>query len=154
MLTPFQRLLYCSWPAYNSDNVLLAASGPTILVFNAARGNLISRWSHATPLNANDFSKEIKREREYEPDAVGPPDKKRKLSQDGDVSEAPSAEIVVENNSGKSKRPRNVPILVPSIICMCGTSNNKHIIVVTGEDKAIHVLEVLDNGTLKQLSRR
>ena len=154
MLTPFPHLLYCSWPGNKGGNVLLAASGSKALVFNIANGNLISQWSHTTPLNANDFSKEVKRECENEFTTAEPPEKRRKLSYDGEISEAPSTEIVVENNSGKSRRPKNVPILVPSIIKICATSNNKYLVVVTGEDKSIHVLELLEDGTLKHLSRR
>ena len=151
---PFHRLLYCSWPTTKRKDVLLAASGPTILAFNVADGSLISKWSHATPLNANDFSKEIGVECTDGFGASQSPDKKRKLSNDSEVSEAPSTEIVVENSNGKSKRPKTVPVLIPSVACMCGTSDNRYFVVITGEDKAVHVLEMLDDGSLRQLSRR
>ena len=43
---------------------------------------------------------------------------------------------------------------LPTIISITPTSDQTRVVVVTGEDKCVHVFTVLENGTLEQLSRR
>lgn len=148
MLTPFQRLLYCSASGSRKLDFILAASGPTIRSFNVEDGTLVSSWSHLAP------SADHKAPSEEHVDGTEPPEKRRKLSNDRGGSETPSTEIVVEGQSQRRPRPKHKAPLVPSVISLSGTLGDDHVIAVTGEDKSLRVLELLRDGRLNQLSQR
>ena len=151
MLTPFQRLLYCSQQSSTHLNVLLAASGPSIRVFAAEDGTFISKWSHVETPEGE------KNPRDRSPgshDAKEPPLKKKKLSGGDDAASDTSVEVVVEDGSKRRRKPKRKPFSIPSVVLLIATTDGKYIVAVTGEDKTIRVLELLGNGTLKQLSQR
>ncbi|MCJ1328878.1 tRNA (guanine-N(7)-)-methyltransferase non-catalytic subunit trm82 [Thelotrema lepadinum] len=159
MLTPIQRLLYCSRQGSGRLNVLLAASGPSIRTFNAD-GICISKWSHLEP------NKDIKGTRDRSPgshegkesyeekDSEALPGKRRRLSDAGNASEASSVEVVVENGRKKRRKSKRKDLLIPSVVNLTATSDGKHVVAVTGEDKSLRVLELLENGVLNQISQR
>ena len=151
MITPFQRLLYCSARGARKADFILAASGPTIRSFNIEDGSLVFSWSHLAPSASK---KATSKEHANGEDSNEPPEKRRKLSSDEVESETPSTEIVVEGQSQRRRRPKRKAPLVPSIISLCSTSDGNHVVAVTGEDKCLRVLELLHDGRLNQLSQR
>ena len=154
MLTPFQRLLYCSRQGSRRLNVLLAASGPTIRLFNALDGMFISKWSHLEPTETKQAARDRSPGSHDDKGSEGPPGKRRKLSNDSAPSEASSVEVVVDNGGKKRRKSKRKDFLIPSVTSLTVTSDGKHVIAVTGEDKSLRVLELLDNGVLKQISQR
>ena len=144
MLTPFQKLLY---NGFGSRKVLIAASGPCLRSFDYLSGHIISRWSYldlGTPTNSK--LSELHDEDEHSPR------KKCKLDS-GDASGSESAEILIENGSGRRK-PKRHGFIVPCITHLTGTADGRHIVIVTGEDKAIRVLKMNEKGELHQFSQR
>ena len=154
MLHPFQRLLHCSQQDPDRLKVLLAASGPTIHVFNADDGTLITRWSHIEAAESNKTTRDRSPGSHNDEDGNEPSVKRRKLSGGEDAASDVSVEVVVEDGPSKRRKPKRKPFLIPSIMSLAATANGKHVIAVTGEDKSLRVLELLGNGTLKQLSQR
>jgi tRNA (guanine-N(7)-)-methyltransferase subunit TRM82 len=152
MLTPFQRLLLCNREGSELQTVLLAASGPSIRTFNPNNGSFISKWSHLDVSEANSSSHDGSKV-SHEEEREGPPEKRRKVDEE-EVSDTPSAEIVVENGTRRRRKPRRPAFTTPMITHLCSTSNGRYIVAVTGEDKCIRVLELLEDGRLSQLSQR
>lgn len=149
MPAPFLRLL--STPSWGSKNlkVVLAASGPSLFCFNSADGTLLSRWSH--------ISSHAKSGSGNEEDGIERPSKRQRLSteaEDEDLSDAPSPVVTVDDpNAQKPRRKKKKALPLPSVIKLTASSDGKHVVVVTNEDKTIRVLEMLD-GQLRQLSER
>ena len=152
MLTPFQRLLYCTRVTQNLPSLLLAASGPTVRAFNAVDGTYISKWTHLKAPET--LSRSHDRSPGLEDYQEAPPGKRRKLSEEPEVSDASSTEIVVENGSNRRRKPKRQAFTIPSVTHLCGTADGKYVVAVTGEDKCVRVLEMLENGSLKQISER
>ena len=153
MLTPIQRLLYCSRQGSSRLNVLLAASGPSIRTFNND-GTCISKWSHLEPAESTKNTRDRSPGSHEGKDSEVPPGKRRKVSDAGNASEASSVEVVVENGRKKRRKSKRKDLMVPSVINLIATSDGKHVVAVTGEDKSLRVLELLENGALKQISQR
>ena len=160
MLTPFQRLLYCSRaradPGYNL-NVLLAASGPSIRTFNASDGTYISKWSHLEPESQPNENAHDRSAGSHAGDDASeePYTKRRKLENEGKAEESEvSVEVVVEEGSGKKKKRKRKAFQIPSVVNLTATADGKHVVAVTGEDKSVRVLELLEDGSLKQISQR
>lgn len=149
MPAPFLRLLLTpSWGPKNLK-VVLAASGPALFCFNFADGSLLSRWSHLSPT--------VRSEPVDDSDGAERPSKRRRLSADGeeeDGSDAQSPIVVVNDaNAQKPRRKKKKAPPLPSVIKLTASSDGRHVVVVTGEDKTIRVLEMLD-GQLSQISER
>ena len=149
MLNPFQCVLFCSRLKQGLPSIVLAASGSSIYSIGSSDGALLSIWPKRTHLEKSvpADSDEVISER---------PEKRRKLSVAAS-SESSSAEIVVENG-GKKKRSRARARLMgadfPAIIKLISTSSGKHAVAVTGEDKCIRVFDILDDGSIEQISER
>lgn len=154
MLTPFQRLLYCSRQGSSPLNVLLAASGPSIRVFNADDSTFISRWSHIEPPRSEKKTRDRSPGSHDENSLEGPPGKRKKLFNDDNPSDTPSVEVVAEGGRKKRPKAKRQDFSIPSVALLTATTDGKYIIAVTGEDKYVRVLELLEDGTLKQLSQR
>ena len=144
MLTPFQKLLQYTIRGASTWNVLLAASGPCLRVFDSQTGQYISKWSHLLDQAPGSQDGEL---------LEGSPAKKRKLD-NGNSSDTPSAEIVTENGPGTRRRPVRHGFTIPCITHLMGTADGKHVVVVTGEDKSVRVLSMSERGVLHQLSQR
>lgn len=143
MLTPFQRLLQYSIHGASPRNILLAASGPCLRVFDTQTGQYISKWSHLPDQSTGP---------ENDEPLEGSPAKRRKLDT-GNTSDTPSAEIVIENGSGRRKPVRH-GFTIPCITHLLGTTDGKHVVIVTGEDKSLRVLSMSEQGILNQFSQR
>lgn len=157
---PYQCLKQCG-------NLLVAARGPSIDIFNIKDGSYLSTWKCPIPesieistkvgVDAKDGDPEQKLETSSPDiilDAATPPAKRRKLS----AGEETGKTIVVHpgKRNTKSNTPSSKVFEPSSITNLITTNDQRHVIAVTGEDKAIRVLKWESDAdrSLKQLSER
>lgn len=161
--------------------VLFAARSGQIHTFNLADGSLISTWKHpdvekvanAVRTIAEDEKIEqaagaaqIAQNEEAQAEGEGPPAKRQKTTSDEDLSASKVTEKLAKEDesagqSGKKKwkknkgssRRQHVPNR-PLITHMLGTADGKHLLAISGHDKAIWVFEHDGAGNLTQLSQR
>ena len=149
MLGPFRSLHYCSRSANQISDILLAASGCSILSFDVDSGSLLSTWPSPRPSEAilidNHDSEETESERQA---------KRRKVALSRDVSNSDSAEIVVENKFDTTSNPTTDGVPSSNVVKIVSSADSKYIVAVTAEDKSIRVFELLDTGNLLQISVR
>ncbi|PQE03357.1 hypothetical protein CJF30_00005521 [Rutstroemia sp. NJR-2017a BBW] len=151
---PYQCLKQCG-------NLLVAARGSSIDIFDIKDGSYLSTWkspilgSTGSSTQAGDDTKGGDPEQKSETsspdivlDAATPPAKRRKLSIGEEVQQG--------KKSAKSNTPAPKAFEPSSIINLTTTNDQRHVIAVTGEDKAIRVLrwEDDDGSSLRQLSER
>lgn len=154
MLLPFQCVASCK----NQEglDIILAASGAWIYVFNASDGVNSFQWSHTIAQSRlNTSLEDIRNDLSGATDAeVERPGKRRKLSDADDASESTSTEIVVDgpDQPRRKRKAKNLP--TPAVIKLVATLSGRYVVAVTGEDKCIRVLEVMADGGLNQLSER
>ena len=157
MLPPFQKILYCRSQNTADAGVILLASGPSIYAFRAAGGKILSEWSvgNVSEHQHNQGKAEIPSD-EAEDQSGGPPAKKRKVKKDGNATDASSdnTEIFTENGKDTKHPPKKKLNLLPSISHLQSSRDGQRVIVATGEDKAIRVLELSEDGRLSALSER
>lgn len=140
---PFQCIRHIERRLAGLQNLLLASSGPKIYSYAAGDGKRLSVW----PQNADEKSKNSTEAPTAGP-STEPPEKKRKMSASGDDTAEDSKNA--SQASGDHQPPvawSNIPLLVP-------TTNAKHLVAVTAEDKCVRVLGVGEDGILQQLSAR
>ena len=146
---PFQKL--CHVPKTSGrSSLLLAAAGPTIFVFTAVNGSLLN---HVPPVVETDPEKELD---EDEFAAVPNAAKRRKLDHPAlsrDESED-SVEIVAERRKGERRKPKVENSKLPNVSHLVATSDGRHIIAVTTEDKSINIYSLMDSGQLTLISQR
>lgn len=140
MLFPFQSLLHCEILSRQSARFLLAASGPRLLSFDIATGELKSSWSSRRELGNVDVDER--------------PLKRLRRSDSQQSSRSSSAEIVVQEFKGSKSRRKEQPLNEPNILKLAKTADNGHIVAVTGEDKCIRVFRFSHDGILSHLSAR
>ncbi|PQE10143.1 hypothetical protein CJF31_00004087 [Rutstroemia sp. NJR-2017a BVV2] len=157
---PYQCLKQCG-------NLLVAARGSSIDIFDIKDGSYLSTWKSPIPgstessTQAGDDTKDGDPEQKSETsspdivlDAATPPAKRRKLS----IGEETGKSVVVQQGkkSAKSNTPASKAFEPSSITNLTTTNDQRHVIAVTGEDKAIRVLkwEDDDGSSLRQLSER
>lgn len=148
MLGPFQSLHYCSRSAHQKSDVLLAASGSSILSFDVDTGSLLSTWPSPGPyetLSTDKHDCETESERQA---------KRRKVVLPRDASSSDSAEIVVENKLDTESLPITDSVSSSNVVKIVSSADSKYIVVVTAEDKSIRVFELLEAGNLLQISVR
>ncbi|KAM3066026.1 tRNA (guanine-N(7)-)-methyltransferase non-catalytic subunit trm82 [Clarireedia jacksonii] len=157
---PYQCLKQCG-------NLLVAARGSSIDIFDIKDGSYLSTWmppisespeilTHVgEDMNGNDSQQKSQTSSpDIILDAATPPAKRRKLS----VGEEIGTTTVVQQ--GKKNAKNNTPaskVSEPSSVTNLTTTNDRrHVIAVTGEDKAIRVFEWENSAgcSLKQLSER
>ena len=155
MLPPYQCLLFCSKHHDRQNGIVLGASASSIYSFSASNGSFLSEWSAVTPERPRKVSQsEVSSKGTGEGNDGEHRQKRRKLSTPGDYSDSTSAEIILDNDglerreSGALKDPKL------SILKLAGTSDGEYVIAVTGEDKCIRVLKLLEEGELQTLSER
>ena len=88
------------------------------------------------------------------PDDSERPSKRQKVSLARDESSNSATEIVVARDSDNDESSVPQRVLKPLVIKLSGTSNGRHVVAVTGEDKCIRVFDLAADGTLMQLSQR
>ncbi|CZR50589.1 related to tRNA (guanine-N(7)-)-methyltransferase subunit trm82 [Phialocephala subalpina] len=163
MRMPYQCMTRCG-------DILVAARGSSIDSFRFQDGSLLSTWKPpssqdgqgskapetvaeiTTKLDSRNSESSV----EIALDAASPPAKKRKLSKSEESPGHP------ERKNGKKKQNNRASALSSgletlAVIILASTTDGRHVIAVTGEDKSIRVFEnVVKDGTqeLKQLSQR
>ena len=151
MLNPFQCVHFCLRCHPKLPLIVLAASGSSIYSFDSSNGALLSVWPERASTGAR-----------AKADTSGPsdiiserPGKRRKLSAAAS-SESSSAEIVVENGKKSKKRSKGKFMGggIPAVIKLIGSSDGRRAVAVTGEDKCIRVFDILDDGSIEQMSER
>ena len=151
MMHLFQCLLVCRLDAPGTSNVLLAASRSRIFVFSLSSGNLITTWqSSQKPAAAS--SKVEKTLPEYH----GPerPAKRLKKCTPNEGSDTSSTEIVTGDAQTKPIKSSKPQTGNANVIKLIGTSDGRHVVAVTDEDKCVRVLHLDLHGRLQQLSDR
>lgn len=160
MRIPYQCMTRCG-------DILVAARGSSIDAFKLQDGSILSTWTaSASPKAelASDSTTNLAAQTTKSSSIDGaldttPPAKKRKLSPT-DQSPVP-AQVEVKNEKRKqNNRSSSVSsgLNAPAVIVLASTTDGKHVIAVTGEDKCIRVFEHVkgkdDGQRLKQLSQR
>ncbi|TVY49927.1 tRNA (guanine-N(7)-)-methyltransferase non-catalytic subunit trm82 [Lachnellula cervina] len=174
MQMPYQCIEKCG-------NLLVAARGSNIELFNLSDGSFISTWRCPTTqgtLKAKPPVKEITPKLENQDsksssvditiETSSPPTKRRKLSA-GDDQDKNSTKEPKEDNKGGNKQTKKEKkqnnrldsvasgLEAPAVIALAVTSDAQHVIAITGEDKSVRVfsLKSQDGLThLNQLSQR
>jgi len=152
---PFQRL-YLLKQEQHGKTILLAAAGSSIISFDAEDGKLLSRW----PLGESEELEGDGRQSGSELEQNGKRAIKRRKIDSNGASKPPrqeseeSVEIVAERQKGQRRKSKIVDDKAPKVSIVTGTSDGQYLVVATAEDKAIRVLEVVENGMLKQRSIR
>lgn len=149
MLGPFRSLHYCFRSASQNSDVLLAASGCSILSFDVDSGSLLSTWPSPRLSEALSTDTDDCGETESERQA-----KRQKLALPRDVSGSDSAEIVVENKLDTEPIPITDGLPSSHVVKIVSSADSKYIVAATAEDKSIRVFELLDAGNLLQISVR
>lgn len=156
MAHPYQCLLYCRRPEETISQILIAASGPYLHVFDVLNGQNLSSWSSTggtLPVSqkngaANAFAGRDNTEEDAN-DGLQRSPKRRKLSPGPNIStESSSTEILVDNGDPGSNLHSN------PVIKLAASLDGHYIVAVTGEDKCLRVLELLGDGTTRQISER
>ena len=161
MRHPYQCLLYCCRPDQADAGILVAASGPYIHTFSFLHGKHLSSWrlkqdSVYASWEMKGAKVNVANFKERDPpgqEASSRPQKRRKLSSSRDDSGS-SAEIVVDSGGANGQDPIKKPLVSSPIIKLAGSSDGRHVVAVTGEDKCIRVFKLLNSGALVQLSER
>jgi tRNA (guanine-N(7)-)-methyltransferase subunit TRM82 len=155
---PYQCMVQCG-------NLLIAARGSSIDSFRD--GSLLSTWKcpsieiagHSKP-SPEVTTKLATQNSEASPIEIitdsAPPTKKRRLS-----SSEPVVASKVSKEKNKRQNNRSDAVLsgleAPAVIALAITTDYRHVIVVTGEDKSIRVFEnTQEDGVheLKELNQR
>lgn len=140
--------------------MLFAATGACLNTFDISTGSKISRWSYTNEgdltTRATDLEAPNLLSQKSETSSIDivlesePPSKKRRLSGSENEDEAAIKEKAPRR---KQKRPTQKPSAA-NIVALTCTSDGQYVVVVTGEDKTVRVLEHDGHGVLKQLSTR
>jgi tRNA (guanine-N(7)-)-methyltransferase subunit TRM82 len=144
------------------DSIVFAARSGRIESFNLHDGSHLSTWIHPDTEKFIDSIKPIDQEILEDTPTSEPPAKRQKTSEsdEGAASNSRKDEQTPDEaqagGSGKNgpKQPKPKREDRPVIIQIMGTSDGKHIIAVSGHDKAIWVFENTGAGQLKELSKR
>lgn len=176
MSMPYQCIRRCR-------NLLVAARGSSIDIFNPGDGSLRSTWKCPSVQEGNDSKPNTTSQVSEKPlngletqrsessiDVAlesPPPAKRRKLSaagEEGPHQNAPSKEHEMKKDQkGNKKGNKRLEAVVsgletPAVIALAATEDGRHVIAVTGEDKSIRVFENSVDGSgrqcLKQVSQR
>ena len=131
---PFQCILYIERRLTGSHNLFIAAAGPKLYTYAANSGQRLSIWP------------QDKKENVYTGQGLpSHPEKKRKISPTEDGKDTTTT---LESDDAQFEITwSNIPILK-------STTNGNYLVLVTGEDKCIRVLEIGEHGILQQLSSR
>ncbi|KAI9931622.1 WD repeat-containing protein 4 [Aspergillus wentii] len=143
---PFHCVRFIKRQQSGAQNLLVATAGPKIYSFAAESGQRLAVWPQDVEPSKEDSSKDIGTE--ASPEDQTPPEKKIKVtpSTDQTAGEDP------KSTSQESKKPKtpawsSIPLLIAS-------SDGKHVVALTSEDKCLRVFAVGEDGSLQQLSER
>ncbi|CAL3964108.1 unnamed protein product [Diplocarpon coronariae] len=171
---PYQCMVTCG-------DGLVAARGSSIDSFNLQSGSLLSTWtcpasqeskkesdSPAQSSEKHEASSTHPEIAEVLVEETGPPSKKRKLSNDpekGHQSPAPKDQKLDQKRGNKERKQKqnyrsvavSTGLETPAVIALAATTDGRHVIAVTGEDKSIRVFDRIEEGgvqKLQQISQR
>ena len=165
MKLPFQCVLA-------SSEVLFAARGSDLHTFNISNGSYISSWRHPTGNKADAKTKDTEKGNEAPVSAAalsqgspeqeqGPPAKRVRLEDTPESTQEQSQENSkngeTKGNGKKSNRRAEAvsgPLEFPLIHYLTATTDGRHIVAVSAQDKTIWVFEHDLQGYIKQLSQR
>lgn len=132
---PFQSLELVKRQSQGLSNVLVASAGPHIYSYAAESGQRLAVWpqhvetSHAAASGPTSTSEN-----------QAPPEKRIKLS-------SPETESEDKPSANTSLTWTNIPMVL-------ATSDGKHVVALTAEDKCIRVFSLSEDGKFKELSSR
>ena len=137
---PIQSLKIVKRQLQGLANVLVASAGPYLYTYIAESGQRLATW----PQNVETSHGAAFASTTSEDQA--PPEKKIKLSSPESETEG---KIAVTSNNSVNSSPTwtNIPIVL-------ATSDGKHVVALTAEDKCIRVFNLSEDGKLKELSSR
>ena len=125
MKAPFHRLLLVQRNEPEAQSCLVAATGASLWVFNGTTGGLLSKWPA----------------RVAAADEGRPPKRRKTVDADETASSNPSKAEALPSRSS----------FITNLIT---TSDGRHMVASTAEDKLICVFQLSNDGMLRQLSKR
>jgi tRNA (guanine-N(7)-)-methyltransferase subunit TRM82 len=150
---PFQKL--CSIGQTSEDVfIILAASASHIFSLNLYSASILGIWPPDG--NRHDHSNGLASKDSHErPEDDISPNKRQKLSTGNDGSDSSdSVEIVSERAKGQRRKAKVLTSNLPKVSHLIATTDKKHVVAVTAEDKCIRTFEINQSGGLKPLSER
>ncbi|CAI7590963.1 unnamed protein product [Penicillium manginii] len=135
---PFQCLNYTKQQSSSSAGFLIASAGRRLYSYAAANGQCLDVWPKTVQSSSESASE----------DQV-PAEKRRKLSTAPDDQNEESKEKPSTKKAPGNQLPEwtNIPILLTS-------SDGKHVVAVTADDKCIRVFSLSEDGKLDEISSR
>ncbi|PBP24629.1 WD repeat domain-containing protein [Diplocarpon rosae] len=167
---PYQCMVTCG-------DALVAARGSSLDSYNLQSGSLLSTWTCPASKESkkeDDSSTQAQKKEEVSNlapsiaeavvEETGPPSKKRKLSDEpekGDQSSAPKDQKPDQRRGKKDKKPKqnyrsvavSTGLETPAVIALAATTDGRHVIAVTGEDKCIRVFKRIEEGGVEKLQQ-
>jgi hypothetical protein len=139
MQHPFQRLAAIN-VAEGAQRFLLAAAGPTLYCYDATSGVRVSTWPEPDSAVAGDETAD-----------AGSEPRRKKQKRDSTPEGAQEEVKTTKKSQGKGQpgRPEK-----PNIIKLLCSRDGSYVVIVTGEDKSIHVLSLDAQGLMRSVSTR
>lgn len=138
---PFQSLKLVKRQSQGLPNVLVTSAGPYIYSYAAESGQRLDVWPEHIETSGGAASAPASTS-----DDQAPPEKKIKLSSPENESE--------DNPSMTTDGPTNKSLAWTNILKVLATSDGKHVVALTAEDKCIRVFSLSEDGKFKELSSR
>ncbi|KAJ5363834.1 tRNA (guanine-N(7)-)-methyltransferase non-catalytic subunit trm82 [Penicillium cataractarum] len=134
---PFQSLKLVKRHSQGLPNVLVASAGSYIYSYGAESGQRLAVWPQQVETSRGSTSAPTSTS-----DDQAPPEKRIRLSSpENDSEQKPAA------TTDGSTAWTNIPIVLV-------TSDGKHVVALTAEDKCIRVFSLTEDGHFKELSSR
>lgn len=135
---PFQCVKFTKQQSSDSAVFLVASAGRRLYSYAAANGQRLDAWPKAVESSS-----------EFASNGQVPAEKRRKLSP---APEAQKEELKEKSSAKKAPDNRlpewtNIPILLTS-------SDGKHVVALTADDKCIRVFSLSEHGKLDEISSR
>jgi tRNA (guanine-N(7)-)-methyltransferase subunit TRM82 len=152
---PIQKLCYIDQS--HGGEFLLAATGPYILSLDLKHGGVLSKWPDdaqalENPSNGGTHGRPIDDESPRKRRKVSP--SQRSEEQESRESSV-SIEFVSERARGQRRRKKKiVQSILPNVSQIISTTDGRHAIAVTADDKCIRVFDIGPLGRLRPLSER
>lgn len=138
---PFQSLRIVNRQSQGLSSVLVASAGPYLYTYAAESGQRLAAWPQNVEIRQGAASGPTSTSEDQ-----APPEKKIKLSSpENESGNQPAA--TADNSTNSSPAWTNIPIVL-------ATSDGKHVVALTAEDKCIRVFNLSEDGKLKELSSR
>lgn len=135
---PIQSLKLVKRQSQGLSNVLVASAGPYIYSYAAESGQRLAVWPQHVETSRGTASGPTSTSEDQ-----APPEKRIKLSSpETEFEDKPSA-----TTDKNSLTWTNIPMVL-------ATSDGKHVVALTAEDKCIRVFSLSEDGKFKELSSR